>query len=257
MRRSFTLIELLVVIAIIAILAAILLPALNKARAKAHTASCMGNMKQIYNGFSYYANDYRGWFPLGDDNSSLSWHQKLWYYKVMRSITASLEPKSWEDTRAFKTDGIMRCPARPSPTGNDDVSYAMNRFYHLGTGSSKSVNASGWINRDGTQSEDANCVQINSGSFRFNNPLYKRSGLVLFADIGVKLPTSSQSVYMFLNGDVLCDFAGAFVPGSGFRHGNLKNLAFIDGSVATLGKAAIQRQTNGKDSWHSALYINR
>jgi prepilin-type N-terminal cleavage/methylation domain-containing protein/prepilin-type processing-associated H-X9-DG protein len=62
-RNGFTLVELLVVIGIIALLISILLPALNRAREAANTIVCKSNMKQLANGFFYYANDNKGYFP--------------------------------------------------------------------------------------------------------------------------------------------------------------------------------------------------
>ncbi len=62
-KKGFTLIELLVVVAIIAILAAMLLPALSKARERARQAVCMNNLKQLATAFHMYLNDYNEYFP--------------------------------------------------------------------------------------------------------------------------------------------------------------------------------------------------
>ena len=68
-KRNFTLIELLVVIAIIAILAAILLPALQAARSRAQSTRCINNLKQMGAVSQTYMNDHRSFWPVGSRNN--------------------------------------------------------------------------------------------------------------------------------------------------------------------------------------------
>lgn len=116
----FTLIELLITIAIIAILAAMLLPALNKAREKGRQSTCANNLKQIGLAYHMYMDDNKEWLPSPYNSGGTAGINLRWFDQIRRYTKVK-----WSSSKPRHAEGCLYyCPSHKKLDRNVEwVSY--------------------------------------------------------------------------------------------------------------------------------------
>ncbi len=225
--KNFTLIELLVTIAIIAILAAVLLPALNAAREKARTITCMNILNSFGKFTIFYQDDYDGWCPgvnTVGDLSKLRWVYQLRPY-------AKLTPEIgyyWPGGLICPNASLARSVTSPSWPGCFQVMYSYG------------------LNREGLPS----FAEHSNGAYRGmrNAQVSRPASKLLFTDGTdwmVCYERANKTIYYDVYGEV---YSSSLNNMPAYRHSGRLNAVFHDGHAASLSFRDLWDGTNTSTS---------